>query len=156
LVDIVVPIFVERLPGMKKGGGHHIVVPPLLQELTILNTTTTTPPSLGRVYRALPCGPNFVRLSIVHLSMSKLSSFADDLSPTSAMPLVDPISSAHIPQFFCTHHCTSGRPIPQDSPSHLVPRALGRRKRDGSEAQAATWPFIQQKYTRRGEGLCSG
>jgi hypothetical protein len=47
LVDIVVPIFVERLPGMRKGGGHHVAVPPLLRELTILNTNTTTPPSLG-------------------------------------------------------------------------------------------------------------
>ena len=47
---------------------------PLLRELTILNTNATTPPSLGWVYSG---GPNFVGLFIIHLSMSKLSCFAD-------------------------------------------------------------------------------
>ena len=66
-----------KIPGMRKDGGHHIAVPPLLQELTILNTNTMTLPSLGWVYSALPCSQNFVRLCIVHLSMSELSGFAD-------------------------------------------------------------------------------
>ena len=49
------------IPGMRKGGGHHIVVSPLLRELTILliNTNTMMLPSLGLVYSALLCGPEF-------------------------------------------------------------------------------------------------
>ena len=56
---IVVLIFVMTIPGMRKGGGHHIVVSPLLRELTILNTNTMMLPSLGLVYSALLCGPEF-------------------------------------------------------------------------------------------------
>jgi hypothetical protein len=80
LVEILVTNFVERMPGERKDGGHHILVPPLLRALTILNMNILTPPRLGRHYLAMPCGTNFVGLFMAHLSMSKLSGFADAIS----------------------------------------------------------------------------
>ena len=74
---IVVPIFIMRIPREKNDGSHHILLPPQLWKLTILNTNTMMLPSLGQVYSALPWGQNFVGHCIVHLSMSKLSGFAD-------------------------------------------------------------------------------
>jgi hypothetical protein len=54
LVDIVIPIFVKWIPGIRKDGGHHILVAQWLRRLTILNANPMTPQSLPRLYPALP------------------------------------------------------------------------------------------------------
>ena len=74
---MVVPIFVKRIPEIRKGCHHHIIVPQWLRRLTILTTNTMTPKSFSRLCPALPWSPKFVELCIVNLSMSELSGFAD-------------------------------------------------------------------------------
>lgn len=75
---IEIPIFIMRIPEMRKDCHHHIVVPQWLQRLTILNTNAMMPPSLPWLHPALPQHPKFIELCIVDLSMSEISGFADD------------------------------------------------------------------------------